>query len=37
MKRYGKLWPEITAFANLLDAAQKAQKGKRFRPNVLAF
>jgi retron-type reverse transcriptase len=37
MKRYGSLWPKITAFANLLDAARKAQKGKRFRPNVLAF
>ncbi len=37
MKRHGKLWPTITAFANLLEAAQQAQKGKRFRPNVLAF
>ena len=37
MKRYGNLWPTITDFANLLDAARKAQKGKRFRPNVLAF
>jgi len=37
MKRYGILWPDITTFANLLDAAQQAQKGKRFRPNVLAF
>lgn len=37
MKRYGNLWPDITAFANLLQAARQAQKGKRFRPNVLAF
>ena len=37
MKRYGNLWPNITAFANLFDAARQAQKGKRFRPNVLAF
>jgi retron-type reverse transcriptase len=37
MKRYGNLWSEITTFANLLSAAQKAQKGKRFRENVLAF
>ena len=37
MKRYGNLWPEIVAFENLLLAARKAQKGKRFRPNVLAF
>jgi retron-type reverse transcriptase len=37
MKRYDNLWPEIIAFENLLAAAQKAQKGKRFRHNVLAF
>jgi retron-type reverse transcriptase len=37
MKRHGNLWPEITAFANLYQAAQKAQKGKRFRENILAF
>ncbi len=37
MKRYGNLWLDVTAFANLLEAAQQAQKGKRFRPNVLAF
>ncbi len=37
MKRYGNLWPQITAFANLLNAAQKAQKAKRFRDNVLDF
>jgi len=37
MKRYGNLWPEVTDFANLLQAARQAQKGKRFRKNVLAF
>lgn len=37
MKRHGALWPEITAFPNLLLAARKAQRGKRFRDNVLAF
>ncbi|EKU96835.1 Retron-type reverse transcriptase [Leptolyngbya sp. PCC 7375] len=37
MKRYGNLWPQIIAFENLLTAARKAQKGKRYRPNVLEF
>lgn len=37
MKRYGRLWPEVTDFSNLLEAARKAQRGKRYRPNVLAF
>ena len=37
MKRYGNLWPQITNFENLLIAARKAQRGKRFRDNVLAF
>lgn len=37
MKRYGYLWPQITAFENLWQAAKQAQRGKRFRPNVLAF
>lgn len=37
MKRCGNLWPEITSFENLLLAARKAQTGKRFRDNVLAF
>ncbi len=37
MKRYGNLWNEIVNFSNLLLAAKKAQKGKRFRDNVLAF
>jgi len=37
MKRHGNLYPKIIDFENLLQAAQKAQRGKRFRPNVLAF
>jgi retron-type reverse transcriptase len=37
MKRYGKLFPQITDFNNLFAAAKKAQHGKRFRENVLAF
>lgn len=37
MKRYGNLYPDIIAFANLVLAADKAQKGKRFRDNVLEF
>jgi RNA-directed DNA polymerase len=37
MKRYRALWAEITSFENLFLASRKAQKGKRFRENVLAF
>jgi RNA-directed DNA polymerase len=37
MKRHGNLWPQITQFETLLLAAKKAQRGKRFRPNVLDF
>jgi len=37
MKRYGNLYPQIIEFENILLAAKKAQKGKRFRENVLAF
>lgn len=37
MKRYGNLWPQIISFENLWRAARQAQRGKRFRPNVLAF
>ncbi len=37
MKRLGKLWGRVTAFDNLLSAAKKSAKGKRFRDNVLAF
>ena len=37
MKRYGNLWPQITDFGNILQAARQAQRGKRWRENVLAF
>jgi retron-type reverse transcriptase len=37
MKRYGNLWNEIIDYSNLLSAARKAQKGKRFRDSVLSF
>ncbi len=37
MKRHGNLWPQVTDFANLAAAARQAQRGKRTRPNVLAF
>lgn len=37
MKRYGYLYPQITDFNNLIIAAQKAQKGKRYNPDVLEF
>ena len=37
MKRYGNLWHQIIDWSNLLLAARQAQKGKRFRDNVLAF
>ncbi len=37
MKRHGNLFSQITDFGNLLSAARKAEKGKRYQPNVLAF
>ncbi|NJO63998.1 MAG: RNA-directed DNA polymerase [Richelia sp. RM2_1_2] len=37
MKRYGNLYPQIIEFENLLLATRQAQKGKRFRDNVLDF
>lgn len=37
MKRYGNLWNNIVDFENILAAAKQAQKGKRFRENVLIF
>ena len=37
MKRYGNLWPQVIDFENLWLAARLAQKGKRFRGNVLEF
>lgn len=37
MKRYGNLWADVVDFQNLLAAAHQAQRGKRFRDNVLRF
>lgn len=37
MKTHNKLFAPICSFENLLLAAQKAQKSKRFEPSVLAF
>ena len=37
MKRHSALWPLITDFDNLYQAARQAQQGKRFRPSVLEF
>jgi RNA-directed DNA polymerase len=37
MKRHGNLWPQIISFENLLAAARKAQRSKRYRDNVLEF
>ncbi len=37
MKRYGNLYPQIVEFENIFLAARKAQRGKRFRDNVLVF
>ena len=37
MKRYGNIYSQILDFENILIAAKKAQRGKRFRENVLAF
>lgn len=37
MKRSGNLYPKITDYSNILSAARKAQKGKRFKENVLRF
>lgn len=37
MIRYGNLWHQVIALENLYQASRQAQKGKRFRDNVLAF
>jgi retron-type reverse transcriptase len=37
MKRAGNLWPQLISFSNLLYAARKAERGKRFRDCVLRF
>lgn len=37
MKRHGHLFEEICSFENLLTAAKKAQKGKRFKSSTANF
>ena len=37
MKRYGDLFDKITSFENLLNAARKAQRGKRHKSSTAAF
>lgn len=37
MKRYGNLYEKIIAWDNLLEAARKARRGKRMRPNVAEY
>lgn len=37
MNRHGQLYGQITAFENLLLASRRAQRGKRFREDVLGF
>ncbi len=37
MKRYGNLYEQITDFANLYDASQKAISGHRDKPSVIRF
>lgn len=37
MKRYNHLWDSIVSFENLLWSTKQAQKGKRFREDVLKF
>src|SRR5271168_3452562 len=37
MKRHGNLWQKVISFVALLRAADKARKGKRFRPAVALF
>ena len=37
MKRHGNLFERVVSFENLLEAARRAQRGKRFREDVLAF
>jgi retron-type reverse transcriptase len=37
MKRHRNLWQSVVTFDNILLATKKAQRSKRFRPNVLEF
>ena len=37
MKRIGNLWPQITSWENLMEAARAAARAKRKRPDVARF
>ena len=37
MKSLRNVWSEVTSFCNLLLAARKAQRGKRFVPSTAVF
>ena len=37
VKRVGNLWPRLTSWENLLNAALAAARGKRKRPDVAQF
>lgn len=37
MKRTGNLWPQVTSWENLTEAARAAARGKRKRPDVARF
>jgi RNA-directed DNA polymerase len=37
MKRHGHLWDQVISFEALLRAAERARKGKRFRPAATSF
>jgi retron-type reverse transcriptase len=37
MKRTGNLWPQLTSWENLTEAARAAARGKRARPDVARF
>ncbi|MBV8676294.1 MAG: hypothetical protein JO355_03885, partial [Planctomycetaceae bacterium] len=37
MRRHGHFWEGMIAFENLLRAAEKARRGKRFRPPAARF
>jgi retron-type reverse transcriptase len=37
MKRRGNLWPRLVSFEYLMECADRARRGKRFRPDVARF
>ena len=37
MRRHGRLWEGMISFESLLRAAEKARRGKRFRPPAARF